>query len=244
MLIFIEFLSGLENKVKHIWKNWDSCYFTSFNLHLLLLYWTSELFLTSPLSIHAWLCERTFHQAKPAHSSTLLCPYAGTHCSKSCVNRHVTTPNQGILMRFEWHTVALLPNISQLPSASLAADTGFCQLCSAECWTSPPGSSFALAERKFCWAARLSPSIQLQVFPWVMTGCRCDVSVTQTQSAQSCSRCETSAEVSGEIQLCSGQSLIDNGLWQPALRMTLSLLDWVSLGKQRRVSASWPAAVQ
>lgn len=37
--------------------------------------------------------------------------------------------------------------------------------------------------------------------------------------------CGASAEVSGEIQLCPGQSLIDNGLWQPSLRTALCLLD-------------------
>lgn len=51
------------------------------------------------------------------------------------------------------------------------------------------------------------------------------VSRTVAQSAQGGARCEASAEVSGEIQLCSGQSLIDNGLWQPPLRTTSSLLE-------------------
>lgn len=44
----------------------------------------------------------------------------------------------------------------------------------------------------------------------------------------SSSKSEMSAEVACEIQLGSRQSLIDNGLWQPALQRKLSLLrPWI-----------------
>lgn len=93
-------------------------------------------------------------------------------------------------------------------------------------WGSPPGgvsgsrwnSSIQLSSQAVTVPS--SPRIPL----W-RTGSCCDVGVTQTQSPQGGACCETSAEVSGEIQLCSGQSLIDNGLWQPTLRTTSSLLD-------------------
>lgn len=49
-------------------------------------------------------------------------------------------------------------------------------------------------------------------------GCHTD---RVTESAKA----ETFAEVSGEIQLCPRQSLIDNRLWQPALRTKSYLLD-------------------
>lgn len=140
---------------------------------------------------------------------------------QSCVDRQVMTPNQEILMRFELHTVTLIPIISQLPPARLA------------CW---PHSTSVGAERLLQAAFLLSLKLQHSVGQPLWPPISQASPVTdrellhwwchaQTQSPQGGTCCETSAEVSGEIQLFSGQSLIDNGLWQPALRTTSSSLD-------------------
>lgn len=49
-----------------------------------------------------------------------LIPALYSFCPLVRVDRQVMTPNQEILMRFELHTVTLIPIISQLPPARLA----------------------------------------------------------------------------------------------------------------------------
>ena len=143
-----------------------------------------------------------------------------------CVNKQVMTPNQDILMRFEWHAMTLIPIICQLPSARLVF---VCWHWSVPAMLCRALGSSVSSRQPFCshWKdiQTASPTLPLGV----MTRCRCcGVGVTQTQSAQGGTCCEASAEVSCEIQLCSGQSLIDNWLWQPALRTVWSLLEpWI-----------------
>lgn len=82
---------------------------------------------------------------------------------QSCVDRQVMTPNQEILMRFELHTVTLIPIISQLPPARLA------------CW---PHSTSVGAERllqaAFLLSLKLQHSVGQPLWPPHLPGFPCD----------------------------------------------------------------------
>lgn len=123
----------------------------------------------------------------------------------------MVTPNQDIL-RFKWHTVTLIP-MNQLPSGLAcrwAADAGICRLWSG---ASPPGSVFRPR-----WKVLLVPSsksVTVASSPTLVLlsddmggvrggGVAACVGVSGTQLAQGGARCETRAEVSGEVQLSSG----------------------------------------
>lgn len=106
-----------------------------------------------------------------------------------------------------------------LPVFFFQAGTDLCQLC---CVKIRRCISYLLKTVVFRRVTRhsLCPPSSSVSNDKVVLWCGC-----HTDRVNESAKAETSAKVSGEIQLHPRQSLIDNRLWQPALRIKWHLLD-------------------
>lgn len=117
-------------------------------------------------------------------------------------NMQALTPYRGILMRLKLHAVTWIPIKSRfLPVVAerllRAASAEITALCLCEC----------------CDLVSQTPPCDWQRAAGMLMYCN-----WAAQSPRAATRCEASAKVSGEIQLRSRQSLIDNRFWKPSLK--------------------------